>query len=196
MVDPTTSDRKAGPRLDESKAEECPPDNKLPENTQENLDRKLDHAIEETFPTSDPVSVSVTKGGAIDYDRDDAASQASSPKEARGTAEELLHRAQETLLGVTGNAAETARESYRRAGQYVRRASERYPTAERQFREGGRAVRQLMPENPWLLLIGAGAAGYLIAWLTHGRSNRNQRLGSRAGTIREFGPSRNPRHGL
>jgi hypothetical protein len=29
---------------------------------------KLDHAIKETFPTSDPVSVTITKGGAIDYD--------------------------------------------------------------------------------------------------------------------------------
>ncbi len=33
----------------------------LPENSKENLDKKLDHAIEETFPTSDPVSVSITK---------------------------------------------------------------------------------------------------------------------------------------
>jgi len=33
----------------------------LPENSVENLDRKLDHALEETFPTSDPVSVSITR---------------------------------------------------------------------------------------------------------------------------------------
>jgi hypothetical protein len=33
----------------------------LPENSKENLDRKLDHAITETFPTSDPVSVKITK---------------------------------------------------------------------------------------------------------------------------------------
>ncbi len=36
-------------------------DRKLPENSKENLDKKLDHAIEETFPTSDPISVSITK---------------------------------------------------------------------------------------------------------------------------------------
>jgi hypothetical protein len=46
------------------------PDRHLAENSKENLDRKLDHAIKETFPTSDPVSVTITKGGAIDYDRD------------------------------------------------------------------------------------------------------------------------------
>ena len=43
-------------------------DKSLPENSNQNLDQKLDHGIEETFPTSDPVSVQITKGGAIDYD--------------------------------------------------------------------------------------------------------------------------------
>jgi hypothetical protein len=33
----------------------------LPENSSENLERKLDHALEETFPTSDPVSVKITR---------------------------------------------------------------------------------------------------------------------------------------
>ena len=33
----------------------------LPENCQERLDERLDHAIYETFPTSDPVSVVITK---------------------------------------------------------------------------------------------------------------------------------------
>jgi hypothetical protein len=37
------------------------PDCDLPENSKENLDEKLDHALEETFPTSDPVSVSITR---------------------------------------------------------------------------------------------------------------------------------------
>jgi hypothetical protein len=36
-------------------------DHKLPENSKENLDEKLDNAIEETFPTSDPISVKITK---------------------------------------------------------------------------------------------------------------------------------------
>ena len=39
-----------------SQTEAHVPDHKLPENSRENLDSKLDLAIEETFPTSDPVS--------------------------------------------------------------------------------------------------------------------------------------------
>ena len=36
-------------------------DKKLSENSKKSLDKKLDHALEETFPTSDPVSVKITK---------------------------------------------------------------------------------------------------------------------------------------
>ncbi len=42
-------------------AKASPDDNKLPENSQENLDEKLDNAVDETFPGSDPVSVKITK---------------------------------------------------------------------------------------------------------------------------------------
>ena len=36
-------------------------DERLPENSKKNLDKKLDDALEETFPTSDPISVKITK---------------------------------------------------------------------------------------------------------------------------------------
>lgn len=36
-------------------------DDALPENSKKSLDKKLDDALEETFPTSDPVSVKITK---------------------------------------------------------------------------------------------------------------------------------------
>ncbi len=38
-----------------------PSDKHLPENSHENLDKKLDDAMDETFPGSDPVSVKITK---------------------------------------------------------------------------------------------------------------------------------------
>jgi hypothetical protein len=36
-------------------------DDKLPENSKNSLDEKLDEGVEETFPASDPVSVKITK---------------------------------------------------------------------------------------------------------------------------------------
>jgi hypothetical protein len=70
----------------EPKSAECPPDNKLPENSQENLDARLDHAIEKTFPTSDPVSVTITKGP--EPDRSDQEARASSAVDQQSPAEQ------------------------------------------------------------------------------------------------------------
>ncbi|MGO4388030.1 hypothetical protein AB4Y85_10865 [Microvirga sp. 2YAF29] len=36
-------------------------DEKLPENSKAELDKKLDEGVEESFPASDPVSVKITK---------------------------------------------------------------------------------------------------------------------------------------
>jgi ElaB/YqjD/DUF883 family membrane-anchored ribosome-binding protein len=197
MVTSPTRDSRPVPGAKERKPAECPPDNKLPENTQEHLDAKLDHAIEETFPTSDPVSVSITKGGAIDYDRQDAAAAPTSQRqEGQGTAESLRDRAQETLHDVTGNASRAAREAYNRAKRHVRETGERYPEAERYFREGSRAVSQRMSENPWLSLAVAGAVGYGLAWMVHGRSgSQDERVPDYARTTRGYAPHRDERHG-
>jgi len=152
---------------------ECPPDNKLPENSKENLDAKLDHAIEETFPTSDPVSVSITKGGAIDYDhQDDASSTAAGRRDQdeQDTAEHILDQVRESLRDVASSASETARSAYSEGQRYVRQARDRYPDAGRYYQEGSRALRQRVTESPWLSLLLAGAIGYGLAWLIHGSS--------------------------
>ena len=153
-----------------------PKDNALSENSKENLDRKLDHAIKETFPTSDPVSVTITKGGAIDYEGQDAAASAargSGGQEGQSTAENLLGQARETVASVAGTASEAAREAYDQGRRYAGAARERYPEAERYYREGTEAVRQQAAENPLLtLLVGVGI-GYALAWLIHsGGSDR------------------------
>jgi len=48
-------------REEERKPPKDKADHTLPENSDENLDGKLDQALEETFPTSDPISVKITK---------------------------------------------------------------------------------------------------------------------------------------
>lgn len=160
-------------------------DKTLPENTKENLDRKLDHAVEETFPTSDPVSVTITKGGAIDYDQngnpikgDQAQAGDGSggdlmghAKDALGTiaakAPEVVGQARDTLGDAATTASHIASGVYEQGQRYARQAAERYPQAERYYREGTQAVREYMPENPlWTLLLGA-VVGYGIAWMIH-----------------------------
>ena len=169
-----------------------PNDNDLTENSKENLDRKLDHAIEETFPTSHPVSVSITKGGAIDYDRQEATTSPAregSGEEGQGSADNLLMQAKQTVSGVASAATKAAREAYDRGNQYAREAGERYPEAERYYRDGTQAVRQQASENPILTLLAGVAIGYALGWMLHsGRSNRDQRVPDYAKTRRGYSP--------
>ena len=165
------------------------PDSAVPENNKDNLDRRLDHAIEETFPTSDPVSVAVTKGEAIDYDEAGQPMQGRSSQGARGGAEDLLGQARDTAERVRASASEAAREAYDRGQRYMRAARERYPEAERYYRESTQVVRQQASEHPLMtLLVGVGL-GYVLALMLRGRS-RSEDVPDHARTRRGFTPYR------
>ena len=148
-------------------------DKNLPENSQENLDRKLDHAVKETFPTSDPVSVTITKGGAIDYDAN--GNPVSSDEERTESGEGVLGQATETLTSAASTASEMARGAYEQGQRYARQAAERYPQAERLYRHGSRAVREYAPESPVLVALLGAVVGYGIAWLIHHERWRDRR---------------------
>ena len=172
MVNASGISNQLTPDRAEPKSAECPPDNKLPENSQENLDARLDHAIEETFPTSDPVSVTITKDPAPDrYDQEAHASSADDQQgqPEQGSTEQVLNQVREALNDVADQASGAAHEVYRRGEHYVRQAGERYPQAERYYREGQQVLRQQATESPLLSLLLAAAAGYALAWMIHGQ---------------------------
>jgi ElaB/YqjD/DUF883 family membrane-anchored ribosome-binding protein len=176
MVNASGISSQLTPDQEEGKSPECPPDNKLPENSQENLDARLDHAIEETFPTSDPVSVTITKGAGIDPHGHEAAPALGLDQNTRpgqDSTEHVLHQVREALNDVAGSASEVAGTVYSQGERYVRQAGERYPEAQRYVREGRSLVAQYTTENPLLSLVMAGAIGYALAWMIHGeRRNR------------------------
>ena len=154
-------------------------DKALPENSQPNLNKKLDRAVEETFPSSDPVSVSITKGGAIDYDHDD--DEAEDPSIVRSNlgqqdrSESLLDQAKEKLSDVGSTVSEAAHEAYTEGSRYVREAVGHHPEMERYYRQGTEAVRQQASDNPLLtLLVGLGL-GYALAWMIHGTASGGAR---------------------
>src|SRR3712207_6670440 len=82
MADAPSARKQPNPGEATSETKPCPPDCDLPENSQENLDARLDHAIEETFPTSDPISVTITKGP--EPDRPDQEAYAPSADDEQG----------------------------------------------------------------------------------------------------------------
>jgi ElaB/YqjD/DUF883 family membrane-anchored ribosome-binding protein len=182
------------PDREERQSAECPPDKKLPENSQENLDARLDHAIEETFPTSDPISVTITKGP--EPDRPDQEARASSADDQQGqpeqdSTEQVLDQVREALHDVTEQTSGAAREVYNRGEHYVRQAREQYPEAEQYIRAGQRAVTQRVTENPLLALFMAGVAGYALAWLIHGeRRDRKPDVPDYDRTGRGYAPHR------
>lgn len=188
MVNAPSSPGKPGSADAAPQAGNVPPDNDLPENSKEHLDAKLDHAIEETFPTSDPVSVSVTKGSAIDYDRQGRPrAPDSQSQEEQGMAGDLLGQAQSKLRDVADSVSELAHDAYDQGQHYMRQAGERYPGARRLYQQGSRTVSDRVTESPWLAILAAGAAGYLIAWLIHGgRRDRNNRVPDYARTRRGY----------
>src|SRR3954462_13399307 len=117
MVNASGISSQLTPDRAEPKPAECPPDNELPENSKENLDARLDHAIEETFPTSDPVSVTITKGP--EPNRSDQEARASSAEDQQGrpeqgSTEHVLDQVREALNDVAGSASGVAREAYTR----------------------------------------------------------------------------------
>ena len=148
-----------------------PPDRHLPENSQANLNAKLDHAIEETFPTSDPVSVSITKGGAADNDREASPGSDRSSSSARPGAEAVLQQVRGAAQKAAEPAIEAARDLYAQGRATIRDARNRYPEVERTYQDSTQAVRRQVTEQPWLSLLVAGAIGYGIAWLIHRQHN-------------------------
>jgi ElaB/YqjD/DUF883 family membrane-anchored ribosome-binding protein len=178
----------------EGKPGECPPDNNLAENSQENLDARLDHAIEETFPTSDPISVHITKGP--EADRPSQEVSASSADDYLGGSEQdptehLLDQVRNALHDVADSASGAARDAYDRGRRYVQQASERYPQAERYVHEGRQAMTHRVTEKPLLALFVAGVAGYALAWMIHrGRQGQEPHVPDHARTRHGYAPHR------
>ena len=198
MVNASGISSQSTPDREERQSAECPPDNKLPENSQENLDARLDHAIEETFPTSDPVSVTITKGpepARPDQEAPTSSVDDQQGQSGQGSTERVLDQVREALNDVSGSAAEAAGNVYSRGKRYVRQAGEHYPQAERYVREGGSLVNRYTTENPLVALLMAGAVGYALAWMIHGKMrDREQDVPDYGRTNRGYAPHRGEPH--
>jgi hypothetical protein len=187
MVNASATSRQLTPNRAEPKPAECPPDNKLPENSQENLDARLDHAIEETFPTSDPVSVTITKGPEPDRSDQEAGASEQQDQAGPGSTEHVLEQVREALNDVAGSATEGVGALYRQGENYARQAGERYPEARQYARKAQRFVTRHTTGSPLLSLVVAGAIGYALAWMLHGeRRSRNSHVPDYARTRRDY----------
>lgn len=76
-------------------------------------------------------------------------------REAQGRAQDAYGQAKDTLRDVADNVSDYAGDAYDRSGSYLR--------------DGTRAVGSRVEENPLIALVIAGAVGYGLALLLHGR---------------------------
>jgi ElaB/YqjD/DUF883 family membrane-anchored ribosome-binding protein len=194
MVNAPSLSSQSAPHREEGKSAEGSPDNKLAENSQENLDSRLDHAIEETFPTSDPVSVTITKGPEpekLDQEARPSSLDDQQDEPEQGSTEQILDQVRETLSDVADQASGTARDAYEEGRRYIRQAGERYPQAEQYVRDGQRVLTDRIGENPLLWLVVAGGVGYVLAWMIHGqRHGRDEHVPDYGRTNRGYAPHR------
>lgn len=179
------------PDRQEGKSSEHLSDNRLAENSQENLNTRLDHAIEETFPTSDPVSMTIIKGPEPDQDTAPSAADDQQGHMEQETTEEVLDQVREALQDVVDKAADAGRDSYNLGEHYARQVREQYPEAERHIRESQQAVTQRVAGNPLLALLMAGVTGYALARLIHsGRQERKVDVPDYGRMDRRYAPHR------
>ena len=94
-------------------------------------------------------------GQATDAVRNAAGSATEFAQKAYSNPGEYVSRAQDAVRGVAGSASETAQDAYNNPGRYLR--------------QGTDVIEHQVEENPLLALLIAGAIGYGLALLIHGR---------------------------
>ena len=82
--------------------------------------------------------------------------------ELKGSAENIVGQAKDAIRGVTDQAGDLANEA-------IKKGREKFPEVEQAYRQSGDAAVQYAKESPLMVVAMAGALGYLLALIIHGR---------------------------
>jgi uncharacterized protein YjbJ (UPF0337 family) len=94
-------------------------------------------------------------------------------RQAEGAAENYVGQARDTLREYADEASAYAGEAYERGMGMARRQWDRYEP-DRYLREGRQIVRRQVETHPLVTILVAGAVGYLLGYLIHGRRGSNE----------------------
>lgn len=104
--------------------------------------------------------------------------------EVAGKGQNILGQAKDAVSNVASSASDIAQDAYNNPGRYVDHAQDALRSAAgsatdlaqdayndpgRYLRQGGDVLQQQVEENPLVALLVAGAVGYGLALLIHGR---------------------------
>lgn len=90
--------------------------------------------------------------------------------EAKGAVQAAYGQAKDAVKDYADQASDVAGDVVEQGRRYVEEGRRRYPEAERYYREGTDAVSKQVGESPLAAILIAGAVGYILALLVHGRS--------------------------
>ena len=82
--------------------------------------------------------------------------------ELKGSAENIVGQAKDAVRGVADQASDLANEA-------IKKGREKFPEVEHAYRQSGDAAVQYAKESPLMFAVMAGALGYLLALVIHGR---------------------------
>lgn len=83
-------------------------------------------------------------------------------QQSKGAIDESTNQVKETFRGATDSLSEAARGAYEQGERFVREARERYPEAERYYRDGSELVRHSAESLLIALMVGVGL-GFVLA---------------------------------
>lgn len=89
--------------------------------------------------------------------------------EAKGAVQAAYGQAKDTVRDYADQAQSLAADAYDQGRKYVEEGRKRVPEADRYYRDGREAVSRHVGESPIAAVLIAGAVGYLLALLVHGR---------------------------
>ena len=123
--------------------------------------RLVDDTVDDSFPASDPPAWTTSGSKSVAAECDP---EPSSPEKTSSTgAEEPVRRAVE-------GAKQLAQDAYRTGERYIEEGRRRYPEAKKYYQRGRQTIVGQVQEAPLAAMLVAGAVGYVLALLIHGRS--------------------------
>lgn len=86
-----------------------------------------------------------------------------------GQAKDAVGKAGDTMQSAADQARDFTNDAMESGGRLLDEGRRRYPEVERRYREGSDVVRGQVQDSPLAAILVAGAVGYVLAWMIHGR---------------------------
>ena len=146
--------------------------------------RHVDDTVDDSFPASDPPAWTTSASKSVAAECEPEALNDAPVPPGLGLGE----HSSTTFHASAEQAANTARDLYRRSRTYLDRGRRYVPEAERYYRQGAEAIGRPVQEHPVAALLVIGALGCTLGWMLGRRMS-----GTSPARLWHAGSNRRPR---